>query len=625
MLKKYFFQTGLPYLLFAVFIMLGLIFTETLLKSSVKESPIIKITPSSDEAAETLQEITPRLDASHPLVTLLIKRLTSNQLTSVNDVLNAEPFLSLSPSEHLAIVSSGAYILSKKQDFVNTINLLTTLTVEQRVTQDVQFTFAHALSKTDKTAASIEQYKLYKAFKPNAFAAIFNHGLLLKKTGAYEEAIRVFLDAADKSSGYKKAKALRSLADSEYQLSRYTDAINHYKKSIEYRPNNPNTWAQLGKTLSTSGAPYKQVADAYEKATALNQQDPRLQLAKAKYQLQHYDYTAVFHTLKGTQSKSNNINGHRLLAWSFLELGKRNNAKKHIRYLIQHETSKQGKKKAELMLLYANKHYKELLSQAKNSQLKSDDFYYLKALAYRKLGFYKSSMPILNRLLDSETHHWRSRIQIARIKRSRHQYNEAVADYQQLILHNNAIAFLPFELSLTYESLAQAKPALESIRHALSINAANKAYQLANIRLLQLSGASDAALLGINTLLAENPTYARAIKLKAQLQIARNEPDNATKTLEQVLALQPSDIATLKKLSELLIDRSRYKLAQSYLTTLLTEQSDSVDARYLLAYSYFKDKKIAQALTELDNVLKLNHQHQLAKELKRTINSNFIS
>jgi hypothetical protein len=36
------------------------------------------------------------------------------------------------------------------------------------------------------------------------------------------------------------------------------------------------------------------------------------------------------------------------------------------------------------------------------------------------------------------------------------------------------------------------------------------------------------------------------------------------------------------------------------------------------------DKQFTQALTELNNVLKLNQQHQLAKELKHTINTELI-
>jgi len=624
MFKANFFQTGLPYLIIAIVAMIVLSVTENILTNTGNTSSIVKISPPSGELTETVDNATPRISASNKFVTFLLEQITSNKLP-IKEVFNTEPLLSLSPTEKLAVKSSSAYALSERHDFANTAKLLSELSFEQRIAQNVQFTFAHALSKTGNTAASIEQYKRYTAIKPNAFAAIFNHGLLLKKNQAYEQSITVLSNAVEKFSGHKKAKALASLADSEYQLSLYEDAIKHYKKSIEYRPDDPNTWAQLGNVLSISGAPYKQVLDTYNKAIALNQQDPRLHLTKARRQLQHYDYTGVSNTLKGTHLKSNNLTTRRLLAWSYLEQGKRNNAKKHIRYLVQHETSKSRKTSAELMLLYANKHYKELILAAKKHRRKSSEFRYLEALAYRKAGLYKSSMALLKDLSENKTYHLRSRIQIARIKRSRKQYNDAIADYQQLIEHNNTVAFLPFELSLTHESLAQSSAAIKSIQHALSINATNKTYQLANIRYLQLSGKQNKALQEINILLAKAPRYARGLKLKAKLQIARNEPDDATKTFEKILALQPSDTSTLRQLSELLIDRNRYKSAQNYLTKLLIERSDSVDARYLLAYSFYKNKQLTQALNELDNVLKLNKQHQLAKELKLIINTNFIS
>ena len=624
MFKTHFFQTGLPYVIFALVTIIGFSITESILKSTTNTSSIVKISPPSSELTEVLESATPRFAPSNKLASLLLEQIISNKLT-IKEALKIEPFLSLSSTENLAVISSSAYVLSEKQDFVNVTALLSELTFEQRMTQSVQFTFAHALSKIGETAASIEQYERYTSARPNAFGAIFNRGLLLKKTHAYKQAITVFSNAIEKSSGHKKAKALAGLADSEYQLSLYENAINHYKKSIEYRPDNPNTWSQLGNVLSVSGSPYKQLIDAYNKAIALNQQDPRLHLTKAKHQLQHYDYAGVTNTLKGTHLKSDNLTTRRLLAWSYLEQGKRNNAKKHIRYLVQHETSTTRKANAELMLLYANKHYKELILAAKKNPRKSNEFRYLEALAYRKTGLYKNSMALLKNLYKNKTYHLRSRIQIARIKRSRKQYSDAIADYQQLIQHNNGVAFLPFELSLIHESLAQSNAALQSIQHALSINPANKTYQLANIRYLQLSGDSNKALQEINSLLVKVPRYTRGLKLKAKLQIAKNEPGNATKTLKKVLALQPSDTTTLRQLSELLIDRNQYKSAQNYLTQLLIEQSDSVEDRYLLAYTFYKDKQLSQALNELDNVLKLNKHHQLAKKLKLLINTNLIS
>jgi len=616
-----FFQTGLPYLIIACLLIGAIIFAEIFLASTVPAPITVSIKGNVDSDIEPAHSNALSSGKNSKLINQLLHSIERDKLP-IKSILGSKPFSTLAANIYANIIANTASKLLKKPDYKSAEQLLSTLSPKQRIQQGVQFYFAFALSKLGNTPAAIVQYELYTAHKPNAFSAIFNRALLLKKLGTYEAAILAFKEAAKKSSGYKKSRALAGLASCEYRLSLYKDAVKNYKKSIEYQPNNAHTWLQLGKALSASNASYIDINDAFKKAVSLNPKDPSLLRARATSQLQHYSYSNIIKSFKGRRLQSIELNHHRLLAWAYLEQGKRNNAKKHLLFLTQHEVSPPKKKMARLLVLFANKQYKELISHAIEAPNKSEEFRYLKALAYRKSGRYKKSLPLLESLLNSQTYHWRARIQIARIKRSRKQYSQAVNDYQLLTQHNNTTAFLPFELALTYEQLKQGSNALKAISHALNIDSDNKTYLLAKARALHLSKLSKQALKVTDELLLIHPDYVRGLDLKATLQVATNNPRGAIQTYEEILTLQPSDIKTLRQLSKTLIKQSQYTLAQRYLGRAIEQQANDIDARYWLAFSYYKNKLPIQALTEANNILKLDQQHQLTKELKNTIITN---
>lgn len=625
MFRSRFFQTGIPYLGLALLFVAAIIYAEFFLARESSAPPVIKIASSTDEDFESDSDSATHQEPPNELVASLLAKISSHEL-QIKALLSDPEITTLKPQERASIIAELAQALSTERDFANIQILLANLTLDQRLLHNVQFTFAYALSKTGRHKDSIEQYEFFTAANPNAYSALLNQGLLQKKIGAHEKAILIFSTASDISSGFKKAKSLAHLASTEHTLSRYDDAVKHYKKSIEYRPDSPDTWSRLGKALMASGEQYQQAMSAYDKAIALDPKNSRLLLTRANAQLIHYDYVSVTKNFKKTTLLSkNDIKTHRLLAWAYLEQGKRNNAKKHINYLIQHETSRLKKTYAEFLLLYAQEQYKELLSRIKKIKSKTDELRYLKGLANRRSGYYQKALTIFEKLSNSEAYKWRSQIQLARIKRSRKQYQQAIVMFQKLIQHNNAAAFLSFELSLTHESLSQAELALKAINHAITLNDKNITYLLAKARYLQLLAKPNEAMRIVNQLLEISPNYTRGLRYKATLQLQISDPINAIKTYEKILSLEPSDTTTLKLLATLLIDRAQYTQAQGQLSKLLDEQSDNLDTRYLLASAYYKNNQFSQALTELNNILKLDHDHKLAIKLKKTINNKIIS
>jgi len=619
MYRHNFFQTGVPYLIIALILISVIAYAEYFLEQQNSQVHTIKITSLDEHGYELTNELAgSELEVDNLLASLL--EATALSKTKDGGVLSDPRITDLDVGARASIISTLAKKLFQKKDYEQTKYLLDSLTVEQRIRTNSQFVFAHALSKKGEQEKAIAQYELFSEVKPHNFSALLNRGLLLKRTGECEKAILALSQAVSVSSGYKKAKALAIRAACEYKLGRYEEAIRYYKKSIQYQPNNYRTWSQLGRAYNASSLPYQYARDAYNKALALNLRDSRTHFSRANSQLMNIDYRLLTKQLVSTTLLSNDIRTHRLLAWAYLEQGMRSKAKKHIKFLMSHEASKRQVVHADMMLLYANKKYMKLVSLARKLKNKSAETNYLMALTYRKLGLYKRSLVIFEKLLGNNMFRWRSELQIARIKRSRKQYQTAVSEYQRLIEHNDQSAAAWFELALSYESSLQGKDGLEAINKAIEINRFSKPYQLAKARHLVLLQQHDEAMGVLNDLLGASPHYVRGLLDKAVLQSMMSQPQQAIESYRQILIVQSSHAEALERLISLLMASEQYRQVQAYLITQLNVHSEDVDIRYRLAYAYYKNKQEVKAVAEIDNILKLDKGHRLAHELKQIIN-----
>jgi len=620
MYRHDFFQTGVPYLIIALILISVIAYAEYFLEQQNSQVHTIKITPLEEEGYEFTNDLGGSELEVDSLLASLLESITASE-TKAGDVLNDPRITHLDKRARESIISTLAKMSFQKKDYEQTKHLLDSLTVEQRIRTSNQFIFALVLSRIGEQEKAIAQYVLFSEVKPHNFSALLNRGLLLKRTEEYERAIVVLSRAVSASSGYKKAKALAILATCEYKLGRYDEAIRFYKKSTQYQPNNNRTWSKLGKAYNASLLPYQYARDAYNKALALNMRDSRIYFSRAYSQLMNIDYRLLTDQLANTALLSNDIRTHHLLAWGYLEQGMRSKAKKHIKFLMNYEASKLKVAQAKMLFLYANKKYIKLISLAKKSKNKSAEANYLMALTYRKLGLYKRSLVIFEKLLSNNMFRWRSEFQIARIKRSRKQYHEAVLEYQRLIAHNDQSAATSFELALSYEGLVQGEKGLEAINKAIDINSLSKPYQLAKARHLVLLQQYDEAMSVLNVLLGGSPHYVRGLLGKAALQSIMSLPEQAIDSYQLVLTVQSSHTKALERLASLLMASGRYREAQAYLITRLNMHSEDVDIRYWLAYAYYKNKQEVRAVAEIDNILKLDKGHRLAHELKQIINA----
>lgn len=98
----------------------------------------------------------------------------------------------------------------------------------------------------EKYRAAEEQYLSAEKTNPGNPAAAYNLGNALYQQGKWEEAAKQFESA---STGFrspdKKADALHNLGNTRLQQQQYEAAVNAYKQSLRYMPDNPDTRQNL--------------------------------------------------------------------------------------------------------------------------------------------------------------------------------------------------------------------------------------------------------------------------------------------------------------------------------------------------------------------------------------------
>ena len=610
-------QTGIPYLIFALLLVGTIILVENNFSSQIDDIPAIEIVSNSDESFEDASLIsTPNF--IKPKISILIQELINSKV-SFTDIKSQPHVQALSKDEHIDLYQGLAQEFYNRNNYNNVIKSLQSFTFNQRLEYKTQFIYAYSLSKSSDWQAAIKQYQLMIEGGTQSQAATLNLGLLLKKGQLCEQAIPIFTKSVAISSGTKKAKALSGLAHCHFSLSNFDDAITYYKKSIEYRPNSAHVWLMLAKSLAAKADNYQQALDTFKKAIALNAQDYKSYLHTAKFQLSNYDYAGALATLKEAQPLSNNLDIYELMAWAYIEQGKRSLARKNLLYTSKHTTSKRQKRRADFMLLYVDKEYQQLLSQLKKRKKLSDDMLYLKAITYRKVYYYTSAFKVLDKIQNKQSLNARSQIQKARMTRSRKQYDNALKLYETLLSNNDNTAFLWFEAALTHESNQQLKQAHTKISQAIKLQPDNTIYKLTQARHLVLLEKEEEALNVLESVLKHEPNNVRALKQLAKLFSSEGNYNELITIYNKLLSINSSDYTTLLELSKSLIIIKKDAAAIKFLIQLLEEQSTNLEARYLLAQSYYNLNKFTEGLNELENLLKLDQNNHQAITLKNII------
>lgn len=100
-----------------------------------------------------------------------------------------------------------------------------------------------------------------------------------------------------------------------------------------------------------------------------------------------------------------------------------------------------------------------------------------------------------------------------------------------------------------------------------------------------------------------HPAILRAV---AKTWYEEKQPDKAVATLQQALQIKPDDVESLKLIINLLVAQGKEKDAQTYMARLPQGQTVDADTLLNVGIKYYNERKLDEALTQFDRVVKEN-------------------
>jgi Tfp pilus assembly protein PilF len=278
------------------------------------------------------------------------------------------------------------------------ITLAQTMSLEERLVAEVQFSHALSLSRLGLTSRSIAAYWDLLYFDTDHKSAGINLGLLLNREGLYDDAQRVLSHVVDLCQGVRKAKALSALASAVSQQGDLARAERMYVESVNHRAGHAATWAKLAEIKRRLKRSFKETSNAYKKAIKLSEKQYRYEKRYGRYLLENLEFEEASDTLKRALSESSKDDQiRRFLAWSLFESDQRFHARVHWLWLSTNASSKDHRLLASHMIALLDQEIKPLQSLENTS----DEFLYARGVLSLRKGSVQQAKAYMAAILPS--------------------------------------------------------------------------------------------------------------------------------------------------------------------------------------------------------------------------------
>ena len=562
---------------------------------------------------------------SDGLNTLYIKLTSSkiNALTQWSETLKSSIFLKFEKKDQqLFHEKLGRYFVGNKE-YTMAVNVYSKIDQEQYILKRTGFYSALAYSNVGDNKKALQIYENQIKIEPNHQASVLNYSLLLIKTQQYKKSIPNLEHAIDITSGIRKAKALRLIGGVYEKMGQVDNAIEAYRRSIIFEPDNSKVWLMLGDALATDQQSVDiEVADTLRRAIALEPNNYKARYSLANFYFSKLDFENARIEYSDAAKRASSRADLRLMqALNLFSSGRAYSAKKVLEALK--DAAPGDEQTAEFILSLVASDYikaKSLLAKLKkNKQIDSNFVVYLQLLYFVENT---ADEPLVNgrvvTALDS-VFYWPAKLLLARYLNKRKRYTDAIGVETEILkkISNSAEALLVYGRSLRRSD--QHDLALSTLQKAYALQSTSRRISVEYINELRKTEDYEAALNVVNDVLKLHPNYNHALRLKVNLLRKTKRAPEAIALLTDLFKDDGDNFWEGYSLAELQYSEGQVETSLGILTEVLASHSANVDARILRATILYEQLDYTEAGAEVARVLRLEPENKAALSLKKLI------
>jgi tetratricopeptide (TPR) repeat protein len=188
------------------------------------------------------------------------------------------------------------------------------------------------------------------------------------------------------------------------------------------------------------------------------------------------------------------------------------------------------------------------------------------------------------------------------------QYEKAINAYRNAVRFDPGLAKADYNLALTYARMKKLPEAEQVLKKLLADDPVNASLMVTLAWTYHLAARDEEALSQYDAALAIAPENADAWYNSALILWKLERKQEALERFRRLLAVAPDDSEGLFGAGSLLLSMDDPAGAEEYLGRCVQKKPEDIDARYLLADSLERQRKLSRVLEEYDRILERDAQ-----------------
>ncbi|MDH4247476.1 MAG: tetratricopeptide repeat protein [Deltaproteobacteria bacterium] len=612
-------ESFIPVSLILVTLFMGLLFVQYQVVSESDQITVISIPETPEGQSGAVYTDTENVENGDSLLEVASTREGSSQgaMTAQGELKSAEQSAreTVAKERTSAHLNNLGVILYKQGRWKEALEVLREALQVKPVYERVRFNLGMVLSRLQRPQEALREFQAQIKSIPAHYEAHYNSGILLLNQERYPEALTYFRQAAELSSGKRKAAALlrqaltliRQDSKQKKEVSRLLEA------TLRLQPDNISARYWLGRQEPDTPAGRAKAKTYYETILNLVPNDGPTLIQVSRIQSAEGQPIEAEQTLAhALQTNPNSRTVHFHAGLLMMERKHWAEAALHFEWVTQ--------KYPDDAIAYFNLARSSFGAKLYDKALEN----YQKALELRK-GTYP------------EAH-----LNMGNVYKAKKKYTEAIKSYQAALKQKpsypeawfnlglahlrdnkmelaetefrNALKARPdyeeawYNLGLIYSRTGKDNDSIQAYQQALAIKPDYSRAQL-NLAVMWSRNNDDAKAVALyREVLAADPTHTTAwLNLSFALS-GLGHYEDADNALRNVLKLEPDNIKARRQQAKVALARNRPDEAVSLMETAVEMEPDNALLRVELAEALRASNKIQAAVAELEKALRLNPQ-----------------